>query len=64
MKLNKENVKAILNLKQPETQKQLKSFFGAIQYMAKFLPRLSERTGSTERIYNRYRITKINNADG
>ena len=44
IKPNKEKVKAILELKHPENQKQMKSFFGAIQYLAKFLPRLSERT--------------------
>ena len=31
-------------MKHPENQKQLKSFLGAIQYLAKFLPRLSEKT--------------------
>ena len=44
IKPNKEKVKAILELKHPENQKQLKSFLCAIQYLAKFLPRLSERT--------------------
>ena len=44
IKLNKEKVKAILDLKHPENRKQLKSFLGAIQYLAKFLPRLSEKT--------------------
>ena len=44
IKPNKEKVKAILELKHPENQKQLKSFLGAIQYLAKFLPRLSEKT--------------------
>ena len=44
IKPNKENVKTILELKHPENQKQLKSFLGAIQYLAKFLPRLSEKT--------------------
>ena len=44
IKPNKEKVKAILELKHPENRKQLKSFLGAIQYLAKFLPRLSERT--------------------
>ena len=44
IKPNKEKVKAILELKHPENQKQLESFLGAIQYLAKFLPRLSERT--------------------
>ena len=44
IKPNKENVKAILELKHPENPKQLKSFLGAKQYLAKFLPKLSERT--------------------
>ena len=34
IKPNKEKVKAIPGLKHPETQKQLKSFLGAIQYLA------------------------------
>ena len=44
IKPNKEKVEAILELKHPENPKQLKSFLGAIQYLAKFLPKLSERT--------------------
>ena len=44
IKLNEEKVEAILKLNPPENTKELKSFFGAIQYMAKFLPKLSERT--------------------
>ena len=44
IKPNKETVKTIIDLKHRENQKQLKSFIGAIQCLAKFLPRLSERT--------------------
>ena len=44
IKPNEEKIKAILDLKHPENQKQLKSFLGAIHYLAKFLPRLSKRT--------------------
>ena len=44
IKPNKEKVKAMSELKHPEYPKELKSFLGAIQYLAKFLPRLSERT--------------------
>ena len=44
IKPNKEKVKAILDLKHPQKPKQLKSFLGTIQQVAKFLPRLSERT--------------------
>ena len=44
IKPNKEKIKAILEMKHLENPKQLKSFFGAIQYLGKFLPKLSERT--------------------
>ena len=44
IKPNEEKVEAILKLNQPENTKELKSFLGAIQYMAKFLPKLWERT--------------------
>ena len=43
-KPNEEKVGATLKLKPPEKTKELKSFLGAIQHMAKFLPKLSERT--------------------
>ena len=44
IKPNKEEVKAILELKYQENPKQLKSFLEGIQYLENFLPRLSERT--------------------
>ena len=44
IKPNEEKVEAILKLKSPENTKELKSFLGAIQYVAKFLPKLSEQT--------------------
>ena len=50
---NEEKVKAIPELKHPENQKQLKSFLGAIQYLAKFLPTLSERTERLRRLLKR-----------
>ena len=50
IKPNTEKVRAILDLKPPENQKQLKSFLGAIQYLAKFIPRLSERTERLRRL--------------
>ena len=43
IKPNEEKVEAILRLKPSENTKELKSFLGAIKYMAKFLPKLSER---------------------
>ena len=44
IKLSRDKVEALLQLKSPENTKELKAFVGAIQYMAKFLPKLSERT--------------------
>ena len=44
IKPNEEKVEAILKLNPPVNTKELKSFLGAIQYMAKCLPMLSERT--------------------
>ena len=44
IKPNEEKVEAILKLKPPENTKELNLFFGALQYMAKFLPKLSEQT--------------------
>ena len=41
---------AILDSKHPENPKQLKLFLGAIQYSAKFLPRLSERTDKLRKL--------------
>ena len=50
IKPNKGKVKAILDLKHPGNRKQLKSFLGAIQYLAKFVPRLSERTDKLRKL--------------
>ena len=50
IKPNREKVKAILELKHPENQKQLKSFLGAIQYLAKLLPRLSEKIDRLQKL--------------
>ena len=44
IKPNEEKIEAIQKLKSPENTKELKSFLGSIQYMAKFLPKLSEQT--------------------
>ena len=45
MKPNEEKVEAIKwKLKSPNNTKELKSFLGAIQYLAKFLPKRSETT--------------------
>ena len=44
IKPNEEKDEAIQKLKSPNNTKELKSFLGAIQYLAKFLPKLSEKT--------------------
>ena len=44
IKQNEEKVDAILKLKAPKNTKDLKLFLWDIQYLAKFLPKLSERT--------------------
>ena len=49
-KLNKEKVESTLKLNPPENTKELKSFRGAIHYMAKFLPKVSERTNRLRKL--------------
>ena len=44
IKPNEEKVEAILKLNSPENTKEPYSFLGGKQYLAKFLPKLSERT--------------------
>ena len=43
-------MEAILNLKPQENTKDLKSFLGAIQYLANFLPILSEQTDRLKKL--------------
>ena len=50
IKPNGEKVEIILRLKPPENTKELKSFLGAKQYMAKFLPKLSDRTDKLRKL--------------
>ena len=59
IKPNKENVEAILNLKHSENPKQQKSYFRTIQYLANFLPRLSEGTDKLRNL-----LKKIQNGNG
>ena len=47
---NEEKVEAMLKIIPPENTKNLKSFLGAIQYMAKFLPKLSEGTDQLRKL--------------
>ena len=46
----KKKGEAILKFKPPENTKELKSFLGAIQYMAKYLPKFSERTDRLKKL--------------
>ena len=50
IKPNKEKVKPILDLEHPENPKQIKSFLEAIHYLAKLLPRLSEKTDKLQKL--------------
>ena len=50
IKPNEEKVEAILNMNPPENTKELKSFLGAIQYMANFLSKLPERTDRLQKL--------------
>ena len=50
MKPNEETVNAKRDLKYPENQKQLKIFFGGIQYLAKILPSSSARTDRLQKL--------------
>ena len=47
---NEKIVEAILKLKLPNNTKELKSFLGAIQYLANFLPKLSEKTNRLRKL--------------
>ena len=47
---NKEKTDAINKLEPPTNAKALKSFLGAIQYFAKFIPNLSEKTDNMRQL--------------
>ena len=53
-----EKIEAILKLEPPKNTKALKSFIGAIQYTAKFLPKLSERTDRLQKLLKKYETWK------
>ena len=50
IKSNEEKIEAILKLNPPENTKELKSFLEAIQYVAKFLSKLSEQTDQLRKL--------------
>ena len=54
IKPKEEKVEAILGVKPPENTKELKSFLGAKQYMAKVLPKFSERTDKLRKLLKKY----------
>ena len=49
----KEKTDAINKLESPTNTKTLKSFLGALQYFAKFIPNLSEKTDSMRKLLNK-----------
>ena len=49
-KPNEEKVEAISKLEPTKNTNEVKSFLGAIQYMAKILPKLSERTDRLQKL--------------
>ena len=53
MKPNEEKIEAILQLKAQENTKELKSILGVIEYIAKFLLKLSEQTYRFKNYSNR-----------
>ena len=59
IKPKEEKEEAILKLKTPENTKDLKSFLGEIQCMAKFLPKLSKRTDRLRKL-----LKKTNHGNG
>ena len=59
IKLNEEKVEAILKLNPSENTKELKAFLRAIQYMAKFLPKLSKQTDRLRKL-----LKKMNHGFG
>ena len=59
IKPNEEKIEAIQKLNPPKNTKELKSFLGAIQYMAKFLPKLSEQTDRLRKL-----LKKMNHGIG
>ena len=59
IKPNEEKIEAILKLNSQKNTKELKSFLGAIQYMAKFLPKISEQTDQLRKL-----LKKMNHGTG
>ena len=59
IKPNEEKLEAILKLKSPEKTKDIKTFLGAIQNMAKYLPKLSEQTDRLRKL-----LKRMNNGNG
>lgn len=44
VKIDKNKIKAIMDIEPPKNVKELKTFMGMINYTAKFLPKISEAT--------------------
>ena len=50
IRLLQDNLVAIKNLKQPNNEKELKSFLGALQYLSKYIDNLSAQTDSLRQL--------------
>ena len=61
IKQNEKKLEAILILEPPKNTKELKSFLGAIQHMAKLLPKLSERTDRLRKLLKKSETWKWGN---
>ena len=61
IKPKEEKVEAILKLEPPKNKKELKSFLGAIQCMAKILPKLSERTDTLRKLLKKSETMEMGN---
>ena len=60
IKLNKEKTDAIDRLKSSENPKQLKNILGALQYLAKLIPKVSERMENLRKLLQKRYIMDWN----
>ena len=64
MKPSEEKVGALQKLKSPNNTKKLKSFLGAMQGLAKFLPKFSEKTNRQRKLLKKKRIMELGRRTG
>ena len=61
IKRNEETVEAILKMNPPNNTKELKSFISAIQYLANFLSKQSEKTDRLKKLLKKNKTWKWQN---